>query len=612
LESLIAAKRQYWQYCQYCRSQDLSRMGNKRANLLRVNKIQLDAIREQQGFTTRRALYQKAGWAKNERDLNSRLAKSGGWTEAEIVLLETLLECNRNKFLLHEIATSNKRDEFSQFEPIKSHGLEIFDARHIEHVYATINPKRFVWIFSADGFLEAEQERFLNIVSSAVERGIEIFYFFPQVDKAHVSQRAFARILEHFIKIQGENIKEKIKGFFISSEGGFLYAHSSRFVVIGTLDNSTRVFNRVMLFLRSVGGHWIEMPDLLREEFLAEMKRVIDPIEHRPIEIWHDKWRLPTLIQDHYRRAFTKGREDYGNIRDLVQTQKAVSQLASRISTILFQSMTTRRKPCIEWLDIGCEDGDNAEVAFNTFRDRGLNVSLTALETSHQTEYADILKYSVFLNGPEWSLESFVKKAGNDYRYDIITSIHSWYVIDPIYLINLYRLLQDEGVMAFIIAPFSGNIINQITSVVDSFIRKELKSKDTAYPMKVAQTDPYRNFAEDIREACWTFFGKHGTQIHIRKPHIRTEQFMLPNGQLTPTAKAVTDFFAHRMLPLPLNNEVYNAVAKVIAENDQDGRLFCEEWDIIVDKAETMRNRQDELFGTRTSTSPPTTVAKTK
>jgi hypothetical protein len=222
---------------------------------------------------------------------------------------------------------------------------------------------------------------------------------------------------------------------------------------------------------------------------------------------------------------------------------------------------------------------------------------LTAIETSPQNENEcnPILKYSVFLNDTEWSLEDFVEKVSHEHKYDIVTSFHSWYAISPSYLVKLFRFLQTDGIMALTIAPFKNNIINQITSVVDEFVRSKFPTKDKPYPMKKIKNDPCRNFAEDILFACETFFGKSGITTKKSLVRIRTSEFLDESGALTKKGRMIADLFAHRILSL--DEDTYAAVASVITAHTRDGYVPCEEWHIDIDKAEVLAHGRARLFG---------------
>jgi Methyltransferase domain len=327
------------------------------------------------------------------------------------------------------------------------------------------------------------------------------------------------------------------------------------------------------------------------------MKRAIDPIEHIPVAVTGKQWHLSSLVQGRYRTSFDNTNErQYAVVRNIVGSDTAVANLAERVSQIVAQRH--RRKPALEWLDVGCESGSNTLVAFEKFRGHDLPVSLTAIEPSPQAEPLPLLQHSVFLNGSEWGLEEFLQVAPHDYKYDIITSVHSWYVIDPIYILSLFRLLQRDGVMAFIISPLENNIINKITIVVDAFIREKHRNREISYSMKKIKDDPYRNFGEDILAACRHYFGDDDDAIKVVKRKdavIATRRLVTAKGALTSEGKAIAEFFTHGLVRL--NDEMCSAVAEVINRSNFNGQLPCTEWDIIIDKEKILTRGQERLFG---------------
>lgn len=68
-----------------------------------------------------------------------------------------------------------------------SGSLKIADDAKMESIYEDLKESDFVYVFSCDGFLEADREftDFFNMVADAVTRGVNVYYFsleatFPQ------------------------------------------------------------------------------------------------------------------------------------------------------------------------------------------------------------------------------------------------------------------------------------------------------------------------------------------------------------------------------------------------------------------------------------------------
>lgn len=472
--------------------------------------------------------------------------------------------------------------------------LEALIAADIERLYDEISPEAFVWIFSTDGFIEADpRKKFYSIISSALSKGISIHYFFPHISHAEKSIDEFRKVLARLIDDHGQSITEQVKGFFIGPEGAFLYAQSSRFVAIGRNDLRGKRIERILLYVRAQQeDFWIEMDELAqRQDFVAEMLEVIDPVEHRPSKLFGQRWKLPPYVQKSYRLSFNKavGDESYEVIRGLANTRETVRSLATELAQIL--SRSHGEEPFLKWLDVGCEDGANTTVVFDVLRAHHLNVSLTAIETSKQRNPEPILKYSAFLN--DRSFEDFVPELPRDHKYDLITSIHSWYVIDPLFLLHAYRLLSENGVLLLVMAPYEENVFNEITHIIDGEIAERNDLRESAYPAKRITADPYRNYAEDIVEACNEFFGSNNIQPRRNRGTIE-RSLLINGGGLTNEAKSIVNFFCHRTITA--DQKLYDKVASRLTNYGAPTHFPCDEWYIVLERASIVEQKRSEIF----------------
>lgn len=463
--------------------------------------------------------------------------------------------------------------------------LKIFRTREIRDMYESMRPGAFAWIFSTDGFIETVEPAFFKIISEAVRQGISISYFFPRAARGEISSKAFSSILEKLIQDIDESVLERVHGYFVSPEGVALSAQSSRFVVFGNCHWGTVELQRIFLYIHSQGDFWIELnKDDLFADFMAEMTKAIDGVKCRPLSVWHDKWALPSQVKHAYRLSFRSSdiSGSYRSVRDLLHTQDSVAALSARVAGKL--KRRSGRRPYLEWLDVGCEDGENTGVIFDTLKANRIKPSLQAIETSIQNpeNVHNILKYSPFLNGPEWTFEDFVSKAPYEYSFDLITSIHSWYVIDPIYLLDAYRTLSPIGIIALIISPYKNNVLNTIIGTIDTLIGRSTGYAGEAYAEKVVVEDPYRNFAEDVLAACNRFFVADGVELTKREVAIPRD-CLISAGRLNDSGKQIARFFCHGIIEP--NAALFTEVEIAIIKTYGDANTFpCEEWNIIVDR----------------------------
>ncbi len=494
----------------------------------------------------------------------------------------------------------------------------IVSLREIGRIYGRMREGDFVYVFSTDGFLEAapEYRELFHMVSEALKRGAAIYYFFPDVGPPSKSMDDF-EVIDN--ALHGElGSKSRVHGYFLMPERSFLCARSSRFVVFGKKDPTQgRVASQVFVYVHARGDHWIE---LRREEyaaFLLDLEDSVDPIPYYTLTKWHHAWRLPNLVADRYRGAFgaaARGR-NYDAIRQLVETKDSAERMAREAVRHLRHVGFRQDSAILRWLDIGCENGSNTRVIFDYLKGEGYQVALTAIDTSeHEEEETDeVLRYSPFFRGAAWTFEEACKRAPRARKFDLITSLHSWYVISPIYLVEAYRRLSNLGILLVTLGPWGekegypaptdggGNFINQITGAADELVARRFRRRqgDDEYADKVISDDPYRNYAEDIRVAFDVFFGTVDRDFHC-KPCPRwvdADLVLAPDG-LSELGRSVAEFFLHGVRNVSVDDLAERArdrLSRHVCTVDGKPKLPAFEWDFSVTKDQIFRHRRSEL-----------------
>jgi SAM-dependent methyltransferase len=306
----------------------------------------------------------------------------------------------------------------------------------------------------------------------------------------------------------------------------------------------------------------------------------------------------------------------YSELRSILDTKTSAQRVAKLAHDHFNEADFQRDNSTLRWLDVGCEDGTNTAVIHRYLKDRDYKVALTAIDTSQQREVDDVLEYSVFLNGGGWSFEDFCKSSPPSEKFDLITCLHGWYLIDPIYLLEAYRKLTHSGVLVVSLGPhnagthangrpYRGNFINTLTSVVDGVLASARSdSTEKNYTEKVIRDDPYRNYAEDLAVAMRRFFGEPGDDagfymdVHEREvPAVA----ILNEKSLTDLGKAITIFFTHGIrVPIAekvLFSRVHGALRPLVSS---DGTLPATEVDFSIHRRQiAMRHRESIRFNAR-------------
>ncbi len=418
----------------------------------------------------------------------------------------------------------------------------------------------------------------------------------------------------------------RVNGYFLNAANSYLCTRASRFVVFGTeTESGYRQPNRIFLYISSHGErssheeYWIELnQDREHLDFLADLENAIDPIQYYPKPVW-DSWKLPDFVRTHYQISFGKEGDTYGKVRDILETRESAIRVAGKahghFSNLRFPLKFAQKSSIIRWLDIGCQTGANTGEIHKWLNNHGYTVSLTAIDTSYQNRnhLHKALRYSAFLNNQQWTFEHFCKITPRSVKFDLITCLHSWYVLDPIYLVEAYRRLSSRGIFLLTASPYGhtsdGNdphgccdFVNAITGAVDEVLaRTHAWPKDLdRYDEKVIVEDPYRTYAEDIDAACIFFFGKDGVDFH-REIHPRwIPNTILTEDGLSPAGKEITKFFLHGIGGVD-EEALFTAVESRLAPLVKEEKLPACEWDFSIDRAGVSSRRRTELCFSRPS-----------
>jgi len=483
--------------------------------------------------------------------------------------------------------------------------VESIPAEEVVGIYSQAAPGTEVWIFSGDGFLEAHERSFFELIAQSVqEERVSLKYFFPHGRVGRQSEADYRKLRNDFRTTLGIKALERIKGYFIESRGSNLYAQGGRFVVVRHKDK--RIDPTILVWLNTPGGNtWMKMgegPSTNSASMIERMIRAIDPIEFADRHtIEQSLWRLPETVKARYRQSFTQIDETtrYDRVRKLADTEDSLARLASMILSRANESSWGADggyRHC-RWLDVGSEDGATTESLDRRLRDAGYSLTLTAIETSLQAEQslAPVLKYSAFLNSEEAKFEQFARTLHEDCKFDLITSVHSWYLIDPIELIRAYRMLSEDGLLAILTAPFEGNVINWVVHHIDEAIVKSRPMLRQPPQKKAVQSDTLRNYGEDIVLACEVIFDRaKGMDVSTIEKFARSDGLAGSNVGKMLDAMEIVRAFSHGLVPIEQIDHV--KIVEDISGRALDNRFPCNEIAIVVSKAKIAESLRSVLF----------------
>jgi hypothetical protein len=534
--------------------------------------------------------------------VGTRLSRGTAFDRAEVERFATAMGCKVSDF-------ARPTEELESMPQARAGGegerprvaLAVLDGDDMRKKYEKFDASSFVLVFSMDGYLEAGNRYFREIVFGAVKRGLEIFYLFPDSEVARQSR-------EHYEQLAELALKDRLRlhGHFVDASNTYIATRAARFVLAGKkADDNTRLVDAIYVYLHSKQDYWIELDLKDHQDFITELQAAIDPIPYLPIPVWKKKWHLPPFVQERYQTSFTRDSKTYSRLRQIVRTEESALRIAGHAVDHFDKIRFDRENDVVHWLDIGCEDGDNTAVIFDYLQKHHFNIALTAIDTSLQGKSSPALKYATFLHGRKWTFEHLSTALPRHQKFDLITSLHSWYVIDPIYLVEAYRRLSTHGNLIVTMGPYGpdeghgGNFINLATGAIDALIAKEagLEPDDDVYRHKAVRSDPYRNYAEDILTACGHFFGNQNEDfiVEIEDRSVPAGLF-LGDTNLTDAGRAISSFFAHGLPPHGGEAAMFERVFDLLCglRTDED-MLPAAELDILIDRQTIMRRQAKRL-----------------
>ena len=483
--------------------------------------------------------------------------------------------------------------------------FETWSLPDIDVMYAKLVEGDVVSIVSPDGFLEAGKEAagkdLFSTMAELMKRGIEVRYYYPRASKS----RSFEDFRALRKKFQGtigkEQVEQRLSGFQVGLLHNDLFGWHTRHIVVSKWDEGHRAqtVRHVLLFTRyaqpetvEVKDHeaallWIRLEDSAGRDYYSALCNAAEPI--RDLGLYEN--RLASLIQNGYQHEFqnVENIETYREIRRIVGTSSCLKKMMQEPPVRHWFSELGQEEPecpLVNLLDIGSGDGsvtgECLKVLNKQLRGNGA-IRLTSLESAHvPSKYRNTCIANLHTRTPEAPFEKW-QSIG---QFDLITSIHSFYLIDPSYLLRAYDLLSDSGLMLILSSPYRNNIFNLITAVVDQHLPESDPriTPPEPYRNKVVLEDSFRNFAEDLHAMASSYFGDKTVFKAEYEQSIDARLLLTTSKKLTKLARRAISLFSNEwLLPKDLKKAKQELVRK-IADSVENGRVRNDNWVLMVSK----------------------------
>lgn len=510
----------------------------------RVDRAKLTALHEERGKTNN--LYT---WVARLAGFSDDGAGSG--------ILTGRMRLSERRIELIEKALDLPRSAFEARVRKAAHSLQELDG-----LYDTLAEGHVVSIVSADGFKEASERSLLRRMVELVNSGVEVRYYFPE--NAERSIEDYLLLQRQFTRSLPRSKRANVSAHQFAPSALRLFGWMTRFVVFSQWkEEGTQETEHVFLYTRAgavaLGSDshpsgteipsevWIRLEKANGREYYQELVARSIPFVRERLED-----RLASRLQNEYRFSFSQAKDSrtYSKLREFVCSAEiatdAVQQLASRSWGKMLRDS---RHPEIRVLDIGPGDGLVTEAVMDRLNSLfgQLRFDLTTVEPPSRSRP----------DQSKWLDSSICRRIGEPFedfdpgrlKFDLILAVHSFYLVDPSYLLKLVELLRPDGAAIVVMAPLEDNFLSQVTLAID----QHLMAQDPAtyrrdpYQHKVVEIDPLRNYAEDVEPALDRYLAGSFERKDF-ETSVPTSELFDDDGKATGLARDIVELFGHGLL----------------------------------------------------------------
>jgi 2-polyprenyl-3-methyl-5-hydroxy-6-metoxy-1,4-benzoquinol methylase len=423
-------------------------------------------------------------------------------------------------------------------------------------------------LISSRPFLEADDPDVADAVIRGLERGITYTYYFPGGAANPYGRGAadsYRRFRETRLPRQRLQRPPFLFGYSLSPDR-FRFFSALHTVVRhrSQMPGLTRTYTYIEPARGSSGQAeqmWYLLPDSVWAEIARDIRGASNGIADADTDV---KPLNPCLlgVGSDYIRWFQKN----GNPAAYGELKTIMGHVAARSERSLIAEISRTRRPAgpMKFLDVGCGDGEiTSAIAERLAQSSDLSVvAVDSAEPQTKLANAKLSKTRAFAaEVKQTTFESF-KPAQ---KFDLVTAIHSFYVIDEAYVRRIYDLLSPGGIACIWMAMRKNNVVSAITDAVDAILRPGQR----------------RNTAEDLHRYAKAagLSSKLTTHRHV------LDGLVDGKGKPTEAGRQIIDFCA--LTSLSTRSPASVAAAQALVDSlDDDGRHPLEDGLIVIQKHE--------------------------
>lgn len=355
----------------------------------------------------------------------------------------------------------------------------LFDRGMILEEQAHLSERDAVTIITSRAFLEATDPGLSKLVSTNLNKGVVYTYVFPEPSQGPYSTAAHDSYLDFRRQLTEHHRFDRcprIFGFLVDPTRFRFFSDLHTLVHIHSEPDFEKTYGYIKL---SRGEHvgpeqyWYSVPNRTWKEVEANLRDSRTGIADFDLRPLIENAGLQN-VRDDYVDWFARPANvvSYAALHDSIghQGQRCVETILTEIDRVRMPRET------MKYLDVGCGDGRiTAELAIHL--SRRFPVDLTMIDTSAAqlglASEACAKLQRVTTHTHQGRFEEFSPAD----RYDLITFVHSYYVIDEWYLRKVYDLLAPGGVAAIWLASSTDNVFVAMSEAIDHLVRPGQRRK---------------------------------------------------------------------------------------------------------------------------------------
>jgi 2-polyprenyl-3-methyl-5-hydroxy-6-metoxy-1,4-benzoquinol methylase len=451
----------------------------------------------------------------------------------------------------------------------------LLDERQIINEQTAFDQGDVVSIISSRPFLEDEDPAVADMVMENLREGVIYNYYYPASDSsAPLGDGAFDSFDRFRRHTFGSHPRERLRlfGFAVDSKR-FPYFSPLHAIVVYHTKHQNRVYCLIEIAVSRANTllRWYPLPEKSWDQVHAALKRAVDPVASFGERDYFELDAASNSLRQDYVNWF---REE-NNVKRYSRLAEVVAHRDGRCSDTLKEMVTSTptiprsSKDTVRYLDIGCGSGSiTAEIAKVLVRSgasavvHGLDTSAAQIELARS---ATVMSRVTF----DGVCQRFEDLKTNE-PYDVITAVHSLYVVDLAYFRKIFELLRPGGVACIWIGTLKGNAVNSLSNAFDREMRGGQR----------------RTYAEDICEIIDLSGMRRHATVDVKESKSRMKPLVHGNGQLTEVGEIVGAFCALTYCDLTADDRRFAAdVLRSDELRDKDGTALISDVAIKIARA---------------------------